>query len=195
MKLGFDQLFRKAQRLAKKHGGEITLNLPFISLSVTPDDVEKKVARELVVRLPDRRVLSSKECCDTCIDYSLASIQEIRGLLVDKQVELSHLHDGSLYLLIEYMAEGIRQFLTFTETEDSAIPLESQAHVRAPDVRERYFGALEVLRFHIHSCLTQVASIAEMETPKVEAYLRSKEEWHRVAYIRPPDLPKLDRRA
>jgi len=124
-----------------------------------------------------------------------SSIQEIRGLLVDKQVELSHLHDGSLYLLIEYMAEGIRQFLTFTETGDSAIPLESQAHMRAPDVRERYFGALQVLRVHIHSCLTQVARIAEMETPKVEAYLRSKEEWHRFAYIRPPDLPKVDRRA
>jgi hypothetical protein len=169
--------------------------LPFISLTVTPDDVEKEVARELMVRLPDRRVLSSKECCDTCIDISLTSIQEIRGILVDKQVELAHLYDGSLYLLVEYMLEGIRQFLTFTETRDSVIVLESRSDMRPPDVRERYFGALEVLRFHIHSCLTQVAKIAEINTPKVEAYLHSNEEWHRVAYIRPQNVGQLDHRA
>ena len=97
MKFRFDELFQKAQRLAKKHGGTVTLRLPFISVAVNPDDVEKKVARELMVRLPDRRVLSSKECCDNCIDNSLASIQEIRKVLVDKQVELSHLHEGGLY--------------------------------------------------------------------------------------------------
>jgi hypothetical protein len=130
MKFHFDELFQKAQRLAKKHGGTVTLRLPFISLAVNPDDVEKKVARELMVRLLDRRVLSSKECCDNCIDNSLASIQEIRKVLVDKQVELS---------------------------------------------------------------LIQVAKVAEMQTPKVEAYLRSNEEWHQVAYVQPPG--KLEHRA
>lgn len=55
-----------------------------------PDKMERKVAREVVIRLADRRVLTSAECCDNCIDQALASLQEIRRIIVDKQVELSH---------------------------------------------------------------------------------------------------------
>jgi hypothetical protein len=52
-----------------------------------------------MIRLPDKRVLDSKECCDDCIKKSLESIQAIRAILIDKQFNLSHVHDGSVYLL------------------------------------------------------------------------------------------------
>ncbi|TJY55565.1 hypothetical protein E4T66_20870 [Sinimarinibacterium sp. CAU 1509] len=192
MKFRFDALFEKAQRLARKYGGDVSINLPFITVSVKPDDIEKKVARELMVRLPDKRVLNSKECCDSCIDRSLASIQEIRKILVEKQVELSHLHNGGLYLLIEYMAEGIRQFLTDTEHQEARALVEAHGTMRPPDDREQYFSALQQLRFHIHSCLLQVAKIAGMETPKVETYLHSSEEWNEISYIAPTTSGALE---
>jgi hypothetical protein len=68
-------------RLRRQFGGrvgDITLNLPFVSIAVSPKDRERQVAREIVIRLSDRRVLNSRECCDTCIDTALASLQEIR---------------------------------------------------------------------------------------------------------------------
>jgi len=39
-------------------------------------DRERTVARELVIRLKDRRVISAFECCDDCIDRALASLGE-----------------------------------------------------------------------------------------------------------------------
>ncbi len=60
-------------------------------------------------------MLSAKECCDTCIDQALESLQSIRSVLVDKQVELAHLTGGPLYLLLDAMLEGVRQFLTFEQ--------------------------------------------------------------------------------
>jgi hypothetical protein len=44
--------------------GDVTLNLPFVSFAVSPKDRERQVAREIVIRLKDRRVLSAWECCD-----------------------------------------------------------------------------------------------------------------------------------
>lgn len=105
----------RAKRRFGKHVGDVTLNLPFISIAVSPKDKERQVARELVIRLADRRVLSAWECCDNCIDDALKSLGEIRGILVDKQVELADLRDGPLYLLIDAMALGIRQFMTYEE--------------------------------------------------------------------------------
>ena len=185
MEFSFDALLAKASRLAKKHGGEVTVNLPFLSFSVAPDDIERRAAREILIRLSDKRVLSSKECCDNCIDHSLASLQEIRSVLVEKQVELSALNDGSVFLLTEYVAEGIRQFLTAMEHHESAVVLPAGSSSRETFVRESYFQALELLRFHIHSCLLQLSKIAEVEMPRVAAYLRSEAEWHQVAYTPP----------
>jgi hypothetical protein len=105
----------KMRRLAKNRVGAVTLNLPFFSISVSPNDREKQIARELIVRLKDRRVLSASECCDDCIDQALNSLQEIRRLLVDRQVALSDMPDSPVYLLIEAMALGIRQFLTYEQ--------------------------------------------------------------------------------
>ena len=46
----------------------VCINLPFVTFNVKPDDLEQKIARELVIRLADRRVLNAFECCDDCID-------------------------------------------------------------------------------------------------------------------------------
>lgn len=192
LKFNFDKLLGKAAEKAKKHIDGVTINLPFISFSVKPTDIEKKVARELFVRLPDKRVLSSKECCNNCIDNSLASLQDIRSILVEAQVKLTDLHDGGLYLLIELMAEGVRQFITFEERLRVEPSLKDEAQFgefyRPSDIQHEYFEVLEQLRFHMHSCLTQVATIADMNTQKTDSYLKANEEWLLSLYHEPQQL-------
>jgi hypothetical protein len=76
-------VLKRVRRVASQHVGNVTLSLPFISVAVNPKDREKQVAREIVIRLKDRRVLSAWECCDNCIDLALKSLQEIRKFLVE----------------------------------------------------------------------------------------------------------------
>lgn len=194
MNFQFDisESIKKARKHINKYVDGVTIEIPFISFSIKPTDVEKKIARELLIRLPDKRVLNSKECCDNCIDNSLASLQEIRKILVDKQVELSDHHEGGLYLLIELMTEVIRQFLTFDETikinsRQALAPALKDFH-RDGETRSTYLKLLEQLRFHIHSCLTQIAKIAEMETPKIESYLKANNTWLLSLYLKPNNL-------
>ena len=189
MKFTFDKLLAKAIRLAQKHGGEVTINLPFLSIAVSPDDAEKKAAREVMILLADNRVLNSKECCDNCIDLSLDSLQAIRTILLERQVALSALSDGSVYLLLEFMAEGVRQFLTATERRKGSVDLRPD-DTRGGLEREEYFEALEVLRFHFHSCMLQLSKIAAVEPPRVAEYLRSQAEWHQLAYSSPKLLDR-----
>jgi len=194
MSLKFDisKTIKDARKFINKHVDGIEIQIPFLSFSVKPTDIEKKVARELLIRLPDKRVLSAKECCDNCIDNALSSLQDVRKVLVDKQVDLAEYHDGGLYLLIELMAEVIRQFLTFEESLKAShrneLAARRKAFHRPPDTREAYFETLNQLRFHLHSCLTQVAKIAEMETPKVQSFLRSDDSWMLSIYLRPEGL-------
>jgi hypothetical protein len=110
-KFDMGDLLARAKRQVNSRLGDVTLNLPFISIAVSPKDRERQMARELVIRLRDRRVLSAWECCDGCIDNALKSLSEIRQIIVDKQVELAELHDGPLYLLLDTMALGLRQFM------------------------------------------------------------------------------------
>src|ERR1700724_1526210 len=152
----------KARRFASKRVGNVTISLPFVSVAVNPKDREKQIAREIVVRLKDRRVLSAWECCDDCIARALESLQEIRGFLVDKQVELAEFHDGPLFLLVDAMAVGIRQFLTFEQRLAGATKSARKAHLKPPqrfaDARQDYFDALEILRGHLSRCLGQIAA-------------------------------------
>ena len=117
-------LLQQARRefARRADGVSVTLSLPFLSFTAAPADIERRVAREVVIRMSDRRVLSAKECCDTCIDQALESLQSIRSVLVDKQVELAHLTDGPLYVLLEAMLEGVRQFLTFEQRLSDLLP-------------------------------------------------------------------------
>ena len=59
-------VLRRAHQQVRSRIGDVTLNLPFVSIAVSPQDRERKVAREIVIRLKDRRVLSAWECCDGC---------------------------------------------------------------------------------------------------------------------------------
>jgi hypothetical protein len=173
--------------------GEVTLNLPFVSIAVSPKDQERRVAREIVIRLRDRRVLSAWECCDNCIDNSLASLGEIRQTLVDKQVELADLQDGPLFLLVDAMAAGIRQFMTYEELlrREKGAPIHprfGEFH-RPPNIRQAYFDALEVLRGHLSRCLGQIAAIAGMPVPNEGVIAHYQGPWQLEAYKEPPTLP------
>ncbi len=148
-----------------------------------------------------RHVLNAKKCRDNCIDHALESLQEIRRTLVAKQVQLSKATDGPLYLLIELMLGGIRQFLTCTEGlrdlgSNSALILPSDMR-RPPESRKTYFEALETLRAHLYRCLAQVSVIANLDIPKIVAHMRYDDEWQVDAY-KPPEgrsrsdvLPRL----
>lgn len=134
-KFDLTDLVTRARRQISGRVGNITLSLPFISIEVSPKDRERQIAREIVLRLRDRRVLSAWECCDNCIDKALASLREIRQLIVDKEVELADLQDGPLFLLLDTMAAGIRQFMTFEELlrrDESAAPILDSASSIAP---------------------------------------------------------------
>lgn len=157
----------------------VSIVLPFIEVAVKIDDIERKVAREVVIRLADRRVLNAWECCDNCIDLALKSLQEIRQIMVDKQVELSGKSDGALYLLLDSIREGIRQFLTFEQRLDRTN--------REP--RELYFDGLEMLRGHIYRSLLQIARIANMDIPQIAPNMRYDADWWLDAY-RPLSLPR-----
>jgi hypothetical protein len=134
------EIVRRFRKLPVSVEG-ITITLPFVEMTVKPDDTERKVAREIVIRLADRRVLNAFECCDGCIENALKSLLEIRAIVVNKQVELSSKTDGALYLLLDSIREAIRQFLTF----------EQRLGQRQHESRELYFAGLEMLRAHIHT--------------------------------------------
>lgn len=178
-RFNLSSLIARVRNLPKVVDG-VSINLPFVSISVKPDDTERRVAREIVIRMADRRVLNSFECCDDCIDRALASLQEIRRLLVDKQVELSGHADGALYLLLEVMAEALRQFSTFEQRLGEGVK-----------DRERYFAALEMLRAHLHRTLRQVSIVGNVTIPKIAAHMRYDDVWQLAAYEK-PSLPAGD---
>lgn len=150
LKFDFTSFYEKAQKIKKKVGlTGITINLPFIALDFSSTNKEKKIAREIIIRMRDRRVLNSKECCDNCIENALKSLHEIRQLLVDKQVEIGDV-ESLLFLLTDFSLYGIRQFLTFMELYD---PRKD---------RQEYFEALEIIRGHLLRTFDAISQIAEL---------------------------------
>ena len=190
-KFDFKTQLKNARRKLNTRMGSVSINLPFLSFSVNPDDLEKQVAREIVIRLTDRRVLNAFECCDNCIDHALSSLQEIRRILVDKQVELSVSPDSPLYLLIELQVEAIRQFLTFEQKLNQSVPLSTMPNdlrheFKRPElIREQYFSAMEMLRAHMHRCLVQDSKIADTAIPKISDSMRYDDKWQIEAYEKP----------
>ena len=179
-------LLAKARRQFAGRVGEVSINLPFISFSVSPKDREKQIAREIVIRLRDKRVLSACECCDDCIDKALNSLREIRQMLVEKQVNLSDEQDGPLYLLTEAMLVGIRQFMTYEELlrrSPDASPHPRFDKYRLPEHRQGYFDGLELLRGHLSRCLGQVAAIAQMDVPTEGLVADYQGPWEKQAYL------------
>jgi hypothetical protein len=187
-------LVGKARRHLKKRVDGVTINLPFVSFSIRPDDLEQKVAREVVIRLADKRVLNAFECCDSCVEQALESLQDIRSLLVDNQVKLSAQSDGGLYLVIELMLEGIRQFFTFEEklrTVNAQFPGDLHTRFMRHDLQP-YFDALEMLRGHLYRCLVQVAAVADTKIPKISDHMRYEDAWQLNAYKEPERIEQAD---
>ena len=188
-KFRFGNLIATARRKLNNRVGGITISLPFISIGVCPDDLEQQVAREIVIRMADRRVLNSFECCDGCIDQALISLQKIRAELVNQQVKHSKATNGPLYFVIEFMLEAIRQFLTFEqrlcEPPESQLWRPDQNERRTSNEREAYFAALEMLRGHLYRCLAQVSAIAKVEIPKITRHMRYDSAWETEAYEKP----------
>jgi len=181
------ELVRKAVCRGKRRVDGVTINLPFVSVSVKSDDLEQKIAREVVIRLADKRVLNAFECCDSCVEQALSSLQEIRAILVDKEVGLSEHTDGGLYLVLEMMLAGIRQFCTFEEglrTTNPDFPGELRTRLHRHDLQP-YFAALEMLRGHLYRCLAQVAVIADIKIPKIPDLMRYESVWQLAAYKQP----------
>ena len=188
------KLVGKARRHLKKRVNGVTINIPFVSFSIQPDDLEKKVAREVVVRLADKRVLKAFECCDSCVERALASLQDIRSILVDKQVELSAQSDGGLYLIIELMLEGIRQFFTFEEklrTGNPQFPGDLHTRFTRHDLQP-YFGAVEMLRSHLYRCLAQVTAVADTNIPEISNQMRYEDAWQNNVYKEPELIEQND---
>ncbi|NLH51096.1 MAG: hypothetical protein GX444_21175 [Myxococcales bacterium] len=170
-KFNLRRLIEKAKKFPFKAEG-VTVSLPLVSIKVIPDRVERDVAREVVIRLADKRVLNAWECCDGCIKNAMDSIQEIRNFLVDMEVKLKDKTDTALYLLIEFMLEGVRQFLSYTETQGPQLQ------------RQGYFDALNILRPHLYRCLSQVALVANMEMPTIPTHMRFDLKWDERHYLK-----------
>jgi hypothetical protein len=160
-------MMKLARRVRPELTG-ISVNLPGVSLNLSFSDNDARVAREIVIRLRDRRVLSSWQCCPTCTAQAMLSLQEIRRLLVDKQVELAD--DSNLFPLVEMMLVGIRDFLTLAEQMELY-------HDHRP-VSE----AMEVLRRHLHRCLLQVARAGGAE-PHVFHNVPFDPSWDSTDYV------------
>jgi hypothetical protein len=192
-KFDMTDLVARARRQVSGRVGKITLSLPFVSIEVSPKDRERELAREIVLRLRDRRVLSAWECCDDCIDKALTSLREIRQIMVDKEVDLADMQDGPLFLLLDAMAAGIRQFMTFEELLRSDEPVVSHPRFgdfhRLGDVRQAYFDGLEILRGHLSRCLGQIARIAGMPVPDDGLITQYHGPWQLEAYAPPRPLP------
>lgn len=189
-KLRFDmsEIVNKVRQMTNLHVEGLTIKFPFVNMIVKVDDTEKRIANEVVIRLADRRVLSGPECCDNCIDDSLGSLQGIREIIVDKQVELYDAKGDALYLLLEMMAEGLRQFLTYEQRLDGLhrepVVTTHPEFRRAPEAREAYFVALESLRGHLNRCTLEIAKIGDVTLPKVAQMAKYQSPWPVEEYIK-----------
>lgn len=169
LKFDVSSILQRAKLLPKPKVKDISINLPFLSIDLTVSDDERKNAREVLIRLRDKRVLVAHECCDKCIRNALASIQDIRTLLINKQVELPN-DDSALFLLFDLMLVGIHQFLTFTERYD--------LHIQ----RKEYFRALEALRGHSLRCIEEIAKIGNT-SPQLSNRLDFNPIWEKEIYV------------
>ena len=157
----------------------VQIKTPCINFTVYITDSEKKTARKLLLWMKDRRVLSSRECCDGCIKSSIESLLKVRAKLVDAQVELHDSTDKGLFLLTEFMLQPLRQFLTWHEKLQKELKLRDEEKWPR-DAWDLYFDALNTLREHLKNCLTQIGNIGTVELIEMPENLRPEfGEWSR----------------
>lgn len=166
--------------------GATAFELPFVTILANPSAFERKIANDLLISLGDRRVLSSSECCDNCIDQALQSLQEIRSLLLECRLKLAEEQCGILCRLMELMLTSIRQFLTFEQSLEIARIGEldsSSEFYRLPEERQIYFDALEQLRGHLSRCMGQISVVADLNLPSDGFVAGYQGPWQMEAYL------------
>lgn len=180
-------------RCADARPGAVHLSVPFIRLLAHPSALEKTLGKEIVVRAVDRRVLSAQECCDSCIDSALQSLQELRAQLVQRRVELMGEQKSVLFQLIDLMLVAIRQFLTFEQklhNKHRENSLDLGDSFRLPEDRQIYFDALELLRGHLSRSLGQIGVVAGMGMPSDGLVVGYQGDWPTDAY-KPVDAAEI----
>jgi len=193
LKFDIEAALRDLVRGTDSRPAAMTLVLPFVNVLVYPSAKERSVAAEIVLRVGDKRVLDSQECCDGCIDNALASLQDVRSRFGDARVALTG-EKGALSGIIELMLCTIRQFLTFEQRlPRTGLPrYPGDEFYRDDEVRQSYFDALEQLRGHLMRCLAVVAAIAEVNFPATNLTADYSGPWPDAAYA-PVDLAALAR--
>ena len=158
---------RRAGRWANVRTEGLVINTGFVSFRLTPLDCERTAARQLVVRLRDKRVFTASDCGDSCVQNSIDSLQGVREILVEAQAQLADLHDGQLFWLTDYARQTIRAFLTWEEQVRSAGGVDRPVgeHYRDPKRTREYIEQLDILRAHVRRAMTGIAGIANMELP------------------------------
>ena len=169
LKFDVSYILQRAKKIPKPKVKGISINLPFLSIDLSASDEERKIAREVLIRLKDKRVLVAWQCCGDCIKHALDSIQDIRGLLVDKQVEISD-ENSPLFIIFDLMLAGIRQFLTFTERYDPYLN------------KEEFQDALDILRGHLLRCIDEIAKVGNT-TPPTFYRQNSSQVWEEKIYF------------
>ncbi|MBI1944529.1 MAG: hypothetical protein HYS27_02465 [Deltaproteobacteria bacterium] len=169
MRVDVRDLVSRARRWVSARVGGATITTGFISFPLVANDPERTAARQLVIRLRDKRVFTASDCCDGCVKNSIAALQEVRKILVEAQVQLANSHGGQLFWCTDYMRETIRAFLTWEERVRAADRPDARApdeHYRDQVQTRRYIEQLDVLRAHVRVAMTGIAKIAEMELPE-----------------------------
>lgn len=160
-------LVRRARRWLKTRAEGATVNTGFISFPLTVNKAERTAARKLLIRLRDKRVFTAEDCCDDCVRNSIASLQDVRAILVGQQADLADHHEGQLFWVIDYMLATIRAFLTWDERTraDSASDSNADTYDRERGRTHHYIEQLDVLRAHVRTALQGMAVIAEIDLP------------------------------
>jgi len=165
MRIDVRGLKARARRWIKKRVTSGEINLGFITFQMETNDPERTGARELVIRLRDKRVFNASDCCDDCVKNSIESLQDVRQILVEAQVQLANLHEGQLFWLMDYVLVTLKAFLTWEERSRAGHPHgdNPDQHYRDRDRTDAYIRQLDVVRAHTRAAFAAFAAIAEMD--------------------------------
>ena len=152
----------------------VSISFPFgICLNIKPSSSDKNIARETVIKLVDRRILNSKECCGSCIKDSVCSLKEIKSDTIKIKEKLIDNINSPLFYLIDYIVLGINSFLNFMERYSDNIE----------ENKEIYFIALEIIRTHIANCLIEISKIGNYKiNNEIYAFKNQNKVWENDIY-------------
>ena len=146
----------------------ISLSFPFgVNIQIKPVESEIKIAREVIIKLIDRRILNAAECCAECIQRAIDSLKEIKADLIDIKCKLTDNINRPIYYFIDYIVLSINSFLDFIERYK--IDMEMN--------RPTYFDALEKLRRHIAKCMVEISKIGECKIDTTHYAFKNNAEW------------------